>query len=162
MDPNISIDRTSRLVSNFSAKKYPTINAYFRNDRSPMEESKLNSGLMNLPIDFVNVNIERLSEMTFGGKQKVLIISNPSPTLVRKIHLFSSRNWVIVSDLNTWRNNFADFTNWQLHLIASSNNVLLEAITRNRNSSKLRRISSTILTMDGLGLKEKTSQRIIR
>ena len=106
MDPNISIDRTSRLVSNFSAKKYPTINAYFRNDRSPMEESKLNSGLMNLPIDFVNVNIERLSEMTFGGKQKVLIISNPSPTLVRKIHLFSSRNWVIVSDLNTWRNQF--------------------------------------------------------
>jgi spore maturation protein CgeB len=127
MDSSVSIDRTSRMISSFSAKKYPVINAYFRNDRSPMKESKLNSGMMSLPIDFVNVNIERLSEMTFDGKQKVLIISNPSPTLVRKIHLFSSRDWVIVSDLNTWRGiNFSDFTNGQLHLIASSNNVLVQ------------------------------------
>ena len=127
MDSSVSIDRTSRMISSFSAKKYPVINAYFRNDRSPMKESKLNSGMMCLPIDFVNVNIERLSEMTFDGKEKVLIISNPSPTLVRKIHLFSSRDWVIVSDLNTWRGiNFSDFTNGQLHLIASSNNVLVQ------------------------------------
>ena len=35
-----------------------------------MEESKVNGGMMSLPIDFVNVNIERLSEMTFGGKEK--------------------------------------------------------------------------------------------
>tara|TARA_B100000925_G_scaffold84786_1_gene60635 strand:- start:4514 stop:8599 length:4086 start_codon:yes stop_codon:yes gene_type:complete len=127
MDSSISIDRTSRMISSFSVKKYPVINAFFRNDRSPMEESKINVGTMSLPIDFVNANIERLSEMTFGGKEKVLIISNPSPTLVRKIHLFSSRDWVIVSDLNTWRGiNFPDFTNGQLHLIASSNNVLVE------------------------------------
>ena len=91
MDSSISIERTSRMISSFSAKKYPVINAYFRNDRGPMEESKVNGGMMSLPIDFVNVNIERLSEMTFGGKEKVLIISNPSPTLVRKIHLFSSK-----------------------------------------------------------------------
>ena len=126
MDSSISIDRTSRMISSFSAKKYPVINAYFRNDRSPMEESKVNGGMVSLPIDFVNVNIERLCEMTFGGKEKVLIISNPSPTLVRKIHLFSSKDWVIVSDLNTWREiNFSDFTNGQLHLIASSNNILV-------------------------------------
>ena len=104
-----------------------------------MEESKVNGGMMSLPIDFVNVNIERLSEMTFGGKEKVLIISNPSPTLVRKIHLFSSRNWVIVSDMNTWREiNFSDFTNGQLHLIASSNNVLVGKDNQRESFSKLR------------------------
>lgn len=158
MNPDISIDRTSRLISNFSEKNYPVINAYFRKDRSPMEESKLNSGLMNLPIDFVNVNIERLSEMTYGGKEKVLIISNPSPTLVRKIHLFSSKDWVVVSDLNTWRGiNFSDFTNGQLHLIASSNNVLVEKESQREELIKTTPESTKITVMsDGwFGVRKK-------
>ena len=41
-----------------------------------MNESKIKNGLMNLPSHIINSNIERLSEMNFDGKEKVLFILN--------------------------------------------------------------------------------------
>ena len=82
IDPDVSIDRTSRLISNFIANKNLVINGYFRKDRNPMNESKIKSGMMNLPIDFINSNIERLSEMNFDGKEKFFSF------LIRPQHLF--------------------------------------------------------------------------
>jgi len=162
MNPSVSVDRTSRLISNFSANECPVINGYFRNDRNPMKGSKINSGIMNLPIDFANMNIERLSGMTFGGKEKVLFISNPSPTLVRKIHLFNSRNWVVVSDLNTWKGiNFTDFTNGQLHLIASSDNVLVQNNSQKEEIIKTTSESTKITTLsDGWAGARKKKKRL--
>lgn len=158
IDPNVSIDRTSRLISNFIANKNPVINGYFRKDRNPMNESKIKSGMMNLPIDFINSNIERLSEMNFDGKEKVLFISNPSPTLVRKIHLFASKNWVIVSDLNTWNGTSnIDLTNGQLHTIASSSNVLVRSKTQKEEIEKTTPDSTNVLVMSEgwVGIKKK-------
>ena len=136
-DPDVSIGRTSRLISNFASKKNPVINGFFRNNRNPVDIVNIGTGVMNIPIDFVNTNMERFSELNFGGRQKVLFISNPSPTLVRKIHFFTANGWIILSDLNTWNGiNYHDFTNGQLHLMASSNNVIVQDI-RERASGKV-------------------------
>ena len=92
------------------------------------------------------------------GKEKVLFISNPSPTLVRKIHLFASKNWVVVSDLNTWNGSGdIDLTNGQLHTIASSSNVLVRSKTQKEEIEKTTPDSTNILVMsDGwIGIKNK-------
>ena len=161
IDPDVSIDRTSRLISNFVAKKNPVINAFFRNDRKPIDVSNVGAGLLKIPIDFVNMNLERLTEMTFGGKEKVLFVSNPSPTLVRKIHLFSSNNWVIISDLNTWKGiDYHDFTNGQLHLMVASDNVIVQNSTQKELVSENTKASSKIITLqDGWFGKTERKKR---
>jgi len=149
MDSNLSIDRTSRIIANLSSNQIPVINGYFRKDRNPLTISIPDNGIMNLPIDFVNMNIERLSEISFAGKRKVLFISNPSPTLVRRIHLFKSKGWIVISDVNSWKGaDYSDLTNGQLHLIAASNHVLVENHTQEEEISKVSSDPKKALTID--------------
>ena len=148
-DPNVSIGRTSRLISNFASKKNPVINGFFRDDRNPVDILNIGTGLMNIPIDFVNANIERFTKMAFGGRQKVLFISNPSPTLVRKIHFFTANGWIILSDLNSWNGiNYHDFTNGQLHLMASSNNVIVQDITEREQVLKSTQAPPNVIILE--------------
>lgn len=126
-DCTISLDRTSRLIENLHANQVPIINGFFRKNRNPIDSFNSVRGMLTLPVDFVNSYIDRLSEMDFGGREKVLLVSNPSPTLVRKIHLFNSNKWTVISDLNAWKGiEFDELTNGQLHLITCSNSVMVK------------------------------------
>ena len=78
-DPSISIDRTSRLISNLISQKVPTINGYFRKNRKPIPESDDLSLHINLPLDFINSSLANLSSRNYAGLKKILYISNHLP-----------------------------------------------------------------------------------
>ena len=163
-DPSISIDRPSRLISNFISQKVPTINGYFRKNRKPIPENDGLSLHINLPLDFVNSSLANLSSRNYAGLKKILYISEPSPTLIRKIHKFNSNNWVIVCDLHSWQlNEESEFSQGQLHLLSNSNVILTKNNLQRRIISNIDVNEANIITskegrMESIKKKKRSSR----
>ena len=145
-DPSISIDRTSRIVSNLVTEKVPIINGYFRKNRNPLGGVDKLKSLINLPLDFVNSSLVALSSREYAGLKKILLISKPSPTLIRKIHHFNTNNWVVVCDLHSWDiDQELNLSQGQLHLLSNSDVILVKNKFQEQSISELKIKNSKII-----------------
>tara|TARA_Y100000766_G_C18914134_1_gene610080 strand:+ start:1222 stop:5316 length:4095 start_codon:yes stop_codon:yes gene_type:complete len=137
-DPSKSIDRTSQILFNLSKSKYSTINGYFRKNRKRLPKNFIHGSNISIPLDILNPFLPQISKRDFQGVTKNLYVSRPTPSIIRNIHHFNSRNWIVVCDLYTWKiDPQRGFTEGQAHLLSNSDVIIVEDNIQQRLIEKL-------------------------
>lgn len=92
-------NRPIRLARLLREQGVPVLFAYWRWGKSEAVPEAGDAGLLQIPIDLVLAEMQRIAAADLGGKKKIFVVTFPHLACARFLHTFSAHGWQTVYDV---------------------------------------------------------------